>query len=98
MLGHIRIRSCCCCCCLTLTLVKHLESVVTQRSRRNYVVIKNLAYDIQLAKMSFDEIFDLTAGVYFPFYNICTEHELVVPITWYATIQQHHLDISVPSL
>ena len=28
---------------------------------------------IQLAKMSFDEIFDLTAGVYFIFYNICTD-------------------------
>ena len=27
-------------------------------------------YTIQLAKMSFDEIFDLTAGVYFNFYNI----------------------------
>ena len=27
-------------------------------------------YITQLAKMSFDEIFDLTAGVYFNFYNI----------------------------
>ena len=27
-------------------------------------------YHTQLAKMSFDEIFDLTAGVYFNFYNI----------------------------
>ena len=27
-------------------------------------------YHTQLAKMSFDEIFDLTAGVYFHFYNI----------------------------
>ena len=27
-------------------------------------------YHTQLAKMSFDEIFDLTAGVYFYFYNI----------------------------
>ena len=26
-------------------------------------------YHTQLAKMSFDEIFDLTAGVYFNFYN-----------------------------
>ena len=27
-------------------------------------------YHTQLAKMSFDEIFDLTAGVYFNFYNM----------------------------
>ena len=27
-------------------------------------------YHTQLAKMSFDEIFDLTAGVYFHFYNM----------------------------
>ena len=27
-------------------------------------------YHTQLAKMSFDETFDLTAGVYFHFYNI----------------------------
>ena len=27
-------------------------------------------YHTQLAKMSFDKIFDLTAGVYFHFYNI----------------------------
>ena len=27
-------------------------------------------YHTQLAKMSFDKIFDLTAGVYFNFYNI----------------------------
>ena len=29
-------------------------------------------YHTQLAKMSFDKIFDLTAGVYFNFYNILT--------------------------
>ena len=27
-------------------------------------------YHTQLAKMSFDKIFDLTAGVYFNFYNM----------------------------
>ena len=30
-------------------------------------------YHTQLAKMSFDKIFDLTAGVYFNFYNIRTD-------------------------
>ena len=36
-------------------------------------------YHTQLAKMSFDEIFDLTAGVYFNFYSI-----LQVPTTQLA--------------
>ena len=30
----------------------------------------NIYIHTQLAKISFDEIFDLTAGVYFNFYNI----------------------------
>ena len=33
-------------------------------------------YHTQLAKMSFDEIFDLTAGVYFHFYKIENTHRL----------------------
>ena len=33
-------------------------------------------YHTQLAKMSFDKIFDLTAGVYFYFYNTCLRLEL----------------------
>ena len=37
-----------------------------------YVCLARSEYHTQLAKMSFDEIFDLTAGVYFNFYNICT--------------------------
>ena len=32
-----------------------------------------MEYHTQLAKMSFDEIFDLTAGVHFNFYNILFE-------------------------
>ena len=31
-------------------------------------------YHTQLAKTSFDEILDLTAGAYFNFQNICTIH------------------------
>ena len=34
------------------------------------IYIARSEYHTQLAKMSFDEIFDLTAGVYFNFYNI----------------------------
>ena len=42
----------------------------------NYVLIYHIRgiarseYRTQLAKMSFDKIFGLTAGVYFNFYNI----------------------------
>ena len=35
-------------------------------------------YHTQLTKMSFDEIFDLTAGVYFNFYNINEDTQTVV--------------------
>ena len=35
-----------------------------------------IVYHSQLAKMSFDKIFDLTAGVYFYFYNT---YSLVCP-------------------
>ena len=43
-------------------------------------------YHTQLAKMSFDEIFDLTAGVYFNFYNIVrvNTHLRNVRDIWYA--------------
>ena len=36
-------------------------------------------YHTQLANMSFDKIFDLTAGVYFHFYNIWPPRETYHP-------------------
>ena len=42
-------------------------------------------YHTQLAKMSFDKIFDLTAGVYFHFYNTGNMYSAVVPKQgWYV--------------
>ena len=39
---------------------------------------RNLRYHTQLAKMSSDKIFDLTAGVYYNFYNI--SRGLILPM------------------
>ena len=38
-----------------------------QRAKKNDHILYISEYHTQLAKMSFDEIFDLTAGVYFHF-------------------------------
>ena len=39
-------------------------------TRRHIQEYTRSEHDTQLAKMAFDEIIDLTAGVYFNFYNI----------------------------
>ena len=44
----------------------HTQPVIRARSE----------YHTQLAKMSFDKIFDLTAGVYFNFFNITCKRSL----------------------
>ena len=40
--------------------------------KRHNPLYERSEYHTQLAKMNFDKIFDLTAGVYFNFYNTCT--------------------------
>ena len=43
-------------------------------------------YHTQLAKMSFDEIFDLTAGVYFNFYNIYISQNTTNKVMWSCNV------------
>ena len=49
-------------------LLREVNGTVFRRGRL-YIYVRS-EYHTQLAKMSFDEIFDLTAGVYYNFYNI----------------------------